>query len=596
MNKSNLSLENFLECQWDVVSIDIRSMYDYERNHHIQEMINSEDRPEVIEVLTLLQRASSMVLEPSSINCPYQALYNNHKDGSRTNLPEDFTPDEIDFFKSILESIEETWLSARLSDIVWLCDKPRNPLYARLAITSYIQNEINIDRWINEQVMYWERAARLCLQLKDINNLNKIEDSVYSALLEDYPDNTLANLWLASFLDKLYIARDKFENIAQKLLFIATNLKDEGNYNASRLYLELTEKIYFKLSDNVKWLDCLLMCAECYELEADSRSQNSNMVANSFIEKAIQAYRRVPTKFRLDHDVENKISNLRHKLSISGKSSVEEMGIVSLPGVDIKDLVQMSKEHVSNKSSLQLALLYFSGVSTITNYASLEADAAKILSEFSLKSMFGSVHVASDGRVIAKTPALTLNKDKESYKDNLHAQMIQNFKFGISIACKGQILPSLDEILLEYRITKDYLEALCFHAPIVPVGREKLLATALWLGFEYDFSNAIHLLCPQLENIVRTQLKENGAHTSNVDPEGIEHENGLSTLMDIALVDDIFGQDLAFEIKAIFTDSLGANLRNEVAHGLLDDNSAGSTEAIYGWWLILRMVIRSLAK
>ena len=53
-------------------------------------------------------------------------------------------------------------------------------------------------------------------------------------------------------------------------------------------------------------------------------------------------------------------------------------------------------------------------------------------------------------------------------------------------------------------------------------------SSALWLGFEHDFSNAIHLLCPQVEHMIRAKFKEANILTSNVDRQGIENENGLS--------------------------------------------------------------------
>lgn len=90
------------------------------------------------------------------------------------------------------------------------------------------------------------------------------------------------------------------------------------------------------------------------------------------------------------------------------------------------------------------------------------------------------------------------------------------------------------------------------------------------------------------------KLKEADAHTSNIDRDGIEHENGLSTLMELPQASQVFGEDLCFELKSIFTDSLGANLRNEVAHGLLSDNSSLSISTVYAWWMILRVIVHSL--
>ncbi|MDC5344857.1 DUF4209 domain-containing protein, partial [Acinetobacter baumannii] len=85
-----------------------------------------------------------------------------------------------------------------------------------------------------------------------------------------------------------------------------------------------------------------------------------------------------------------------------------------------------------------------------------------------------------------------------------------------------------------------------------------------------------------------------GAQTRNIDKAGIENENGLSTLMNLPEAEIIFGKDLVFEIKCIFTESLGFNLRNQVAHGLLDDETSSTIATVYAWWMMLRIIINSL--
>lgn len=67
-------------------------------------------------------------------------------------------------------------------------------------------------------------------------------------------------------------------------------------------------------------------------------------------------------------------------------------------------------------------------------------------------------------------------------------------------------------------------------------------------------------------------------------------EVGLSALMEKPETVDVFAEDTAFEIRALFCDPLGANLRNQVAHGLLSDGTTVSAESIYAWWLALRLV------
>ena len=93
--------------------------------------------------------------------------------------------------------------------------------------------------------------------------------------------------------------------------------------------------------------------------------------------------------------------------------------------------------------------------------------------------------------------------------------------------------------------------------------------------------------------MIRQLLKRNRlvtTHTKN----SIEEENGLSSLVSIVGAREILGDDLWFELQAVFTDSLSANLRNEVGHGLLDDDTSNSLYSIYAWWLVLRLVVRNV--
>jgi hypothetical protein len=64
--------------------------------------------------------------------------------------------------------------------------------------------------------------------------------------------------------------------------------------------------------------------------------------------------------------------------------------------------------------------------------------------------------------------------------------------------------------------------------------------------------------------MIRFHLKQHGAKTTNLDKNGIENEKGLSTLMELPEIETIFRKDLSFEIKALFCDPFGPNLRNEL--------------------------------
>lgn len=594
-----LTRELFLECNWNY-DISPEAHYGYSSvmsylQKSSKEMLER-GKTEHSKALELLAQATSMMLESSSINEPFKAYFHDFQKGRRSTLPEDFTEDELAFFDEIISDINEPWLKSRLADILWLLKRPRNIEYAKLAITSYISLPIDGATWVCDVKKCWERAARLCIQIKWLEKLKEIKESLFLAFCLEYPTEKFMALWIAELLDNLGIDSDFIADIALSLQKNAVYLKEQEDFYSARQYFELLSKKYQQCYNEEGYLNSLIEMAECFELEADSRSSGSNMVANSFYESAIQAYRRIPNKHRSTYNIKDKIRGIQVKITATGHASLDEMGMISTPGVDISDMIKKATEHVSGKKNPETALMYFTGLSSGAKYKKFEECAKQSLQSGFLSSLFGSTKMSGDGRVIAKTPAINLSagEDAPSNRVALHRNIQQQFSIEVQLVVEGQILPALRQLLMEHRFTKEFMVAACNHSSIVPRNREELLGHALWLGFEYEFSAAIHMLCPQIENIVRIKLKEYGVHTSNIDKEGIENENGLSTLMDLPEALELFGEDLTFEIKSIFTDPLGSNLRNEVAHGLLDDNTSSSIYSVYAWWMTLKLVIRSI--
>ena len=101
--------------------------------------------------------------------------------------------------------------------------------------------------------------------------------------------------------------------------------------------------------------------------------------------------------------------------------------------------------------------------------------------------------------------------------------------------------------------------------------------------------SALHVGVPQFENLVRVFLNRNGCITTTLDSKGIEAEIGLSALLDKSEAETVLGEDLLFEMKGLLTDHFGPNLRNEIAHGLASVHDCLSLNAVYVWWLMLRI-------
>lgn len=171
----------------------------------------------------------------------------------------------------------------------------------------------------------------------------------------------------------------------------------------------------------------------------------------------------------------------------------------------------------------------------------------------------------------------------------IRAEMVRDYGIQVGLVVQGYILPALEVLLLEHRLREVDFIALARNSPIVPKDRAVLFGKALFAGYERDFVTALHLLVPQMEHLVRVHLKQAGATTTNIDKDGIQNENGMSTLMELPETVQVFGKDLAFELNSLFCDAFGPNLRNELAHGLLDEDGFNTPFAIYAWWLALRL-------
>jgi len=119
--------------------------------------------------------------------------------------------------------------------------------------------------------------------------------------------------------------------------------------------------------------------------------------------------------------------------------------------------------------------------------------------------------------------------------------------------------------------------------------REEFFVRGLAAGFRGGFLVAECLLVPQIENSLRWVLHNLGAIPGSNDDEGIEEDWPLHRCLSQEKVQEFLGADLIFELRSLLIEKGGPNLRNLLAHGLLDAPNCYSVEAFYTWWLVLKM-------
>lgn len=568
---------------WQAFSAAARSSIDQGRNEHGK-------------VLWLLADACSMMLSPSSPNEPFKPIAVFHD--RRSVIPDDLHDADILFFAEIVDVIDADWLKARLSDLVWLKGKPRNTAFALKAIDAYRSLPLETDTWIHGGRDCWSRAISLARMLKGGagDRLEQMEATIVVAFNAVTRAGGFLGLWLADLLKSNGLGRSHRVDVAMKLEALAHEFDGEGDLHRAREYFSAAADWHKAIPDEVKAAEMTVAVAEGWVKEAIARSASespSHMVASSFYENAIQVYRTIPRAERATHWVDERVSELRARLNESGERSLGEMGLLRTPGVDITEIVENARRSVSGKSAHE-ALLAFANLHRGANVEELRSSVLERMRQYPLQSLFAATVISRDGRVIAKCPAMSLGGElTEDDEMAIRAEMVRDYGILVSIVVRGDVWPALEVLLLEHRLREADFVDLARQSPIVPKERAGLFGKALFAGYERDFVSALHLLIPQMEHLVRVHLKQAGAKTTNLDKDGIQNENGMSTLMDLPEAEQVFGKDLSFELKSLLCDAFGPNLRNELAHGLLDEDGCHTAYAIYAWWLALRLTFNT---
>ena len=555
----------------------------------LKNIATNETNTKLRKSLFLLSNICSPMIDLESRNEPFQPFMT--WGNKRSFLPIDLTDEEILYLSSILDEDLPPILKARIADILWTYLKPKNKKYSEIAIENYISMDVFKDFFQPDIYVFWERAAMLAKQAKN----NSLIEKIKSKLLEEI-ENPSTNwdfhlLKIIEIFDNTDLDKERNHKLAEKLLEKQKEFNHKQQFHIVEKYLELAAKLFKKSGNTEDSYKSLALLSQAIENHGDYRKNESVIVANSFYKLAFQRYREIPNSYRSTLQIDQKLDTVQEKITQSGLLITDELKLISTKEIDISDLQEHCAKHVKGKQTAFESLLYFSSVSSC-NFESIWKSTENNINNFPTSSLFGATSVSPDGRKISSIPPLAL--DGNNRDEVILKKAIKNFGIHMHLAVEGCILPSLNQIQKEYLFPKEFLIQLCKLSAIVPEKREILVANALYQGFEGDFGSAIHLLAPQVENMIRQRLKQNGLVTTHTAQKDIENEIGLSSLVNLDGAREILGDDLWFELQAVFTDSLSANLRNEVGHGLLDDETSNSLYSVYAWWMILRLVVHNV--
>lgn len=542
-------------------------------------------------VLWLLADACSMRLEPDDRAEPFIPVMG--PGAQRSALPDDWLEAERAFLAQAYLEITHPMLRARLADLAWHIAEPRHPNHARAAIDAYRQIRITWDCWLADGRECWARAIQLALILGKSGEsvLGEMESELVDAFFATGIDDAGLPLWIAELVDRQPILRDHRTVVAEHLSALGDQHTAASDPRLAQDLLLMAEAIYRADRDKERSHDMTVKVAELSVVQADwpagDGESRSAITASHFLDEAYQRLRRLPTEYRARHGLEQRLKQIESWLGEANQASIQEMVTFETEGVDITEPIREVESAMTGLDTVN-AVFKLAAISRAPSRANIESRARQLMREFPMQWLFGSTHLSMDGRVVGKRAPASLNENDDNA---LWVAMLQDYLIEVGIITQMRVLPALQTLRREHRIRLGDFINLARRCPLVPNGREEQVGRGLLAGYQGDYATAIHLLVPQLEHIVRVELQTAGIHTQKIGDDGVQSEKGLGSLADFSVTPDLLGEDRAFELKALFCEPIGPNLRNMVAHGLLDDQEAKSVYSLYAWWWVLRLIV-----
>jgi hypothetical protein len=483
-----------------------------------------------------------------------------------TAPPQDFFDEEkLNYLTVQARTVSNPIHAARFADVAWDLATRRNPEMARLAVRKYLDcaNLYRANRWGTDFGDAIKRAAELANMIRDSGLLSTVKENVLSRMRDlDHARDYRFCSDLATALKKaprMELTDAEWREVVDVLDHAAAYFQEEppereeslGPVDGPRERLVrsfLESKLSLAARTGLIDADAARTAlARSFEREADQRLSEENPLAVvSFYLEAEQAYERLG--MREDRD------RVRVKLRDAGVRSEEHMQPISttvpIETAEIEEYIR--------------PLLGEDGQDTLQRIAASslfipDLDEARQSAERNHETYIAQ-------RLF---PRITFNREYTvgyhgSDEELAEAAVTDYLVIGIRVAGVFRAY-LLDKLKTDYSLTAD---SLLHHFRTWGVCKPRNL-TLLERGFEHyfkeDYISALHILIPQFEDTLRSLLE--AANRPVARP--LKGTATLGALLDDSAFHGADDENLHRYYELVLLED-GLNLRNSVAHGLLE--------------------------
>ncbi|MGV8885007.1 MAG: DUF4209 domain-containing protein [Microbacteriaceae bacterium] len=499
----------------------------------------------------------------------------------RSLLPADFAEADIAVLAEIAELIPSLILRSRVLDVVAIAGDP-----ALRPARHAAQLQALADHGVTSEAMthaaeQWDRGLAVGVRFRGVASaqLDEIERQLVEAATTS-ADGELA-VRAARLLGDHRLGRQHAAAIAAHLAGHAGGIESI----AAQHTLEVAAEWFGRAGDPEGAEDATYAIVQRLIAQADA---SEAFRASIHLEMALKILRMLPRTARERLDVADLPIELARRIRESGAAAIGQMKVSTTESGDLGEHVAELLATIRNDDPVE-SIRRFACIQHFASLSATRTEAEERERRFPLSFLATRRTLSPDGRTVYRSPA---SSDATIYGEKAATWegMIKHYQLRVNLL-GGIVLPrAWRQLSTDHRLHIGDFQALANGSSVVPSTHEGVFARGLHYGYSGDFGAAVHLLVPAIEALVRLHLANAGERTSAISAGGNENEIGLSALMENERVVDIFGEDVAFELRALLCGPIGPNLRNEVAHGLIGDAVFSSGVSVYLWWLTLKLV------
>ena len=501
-----------------------------------------------------------------------------------------FTQNELQEYQALLEEIRSYPIApinkAKISDFLWVVENDFSN--AKIAETAYYEHLKNTGAFA-DHIMAINRILFISKKIRSKEINEEVRKNLLIKVLEEYDNSSHAKI---GYLIKT--AMEEKVDTGYLIPYVENILKtyDDNSCDAPLIgkFCDLLEELYCRKNNwqkrqkkkcitEPKLIAIRRRKIQAIRMEAEyagASSKGNLMRKIHYLKEVIQLLKTI-------QGTEEERKALLQEIAQIEEASLSEMMVWS----DKQDASGIVKELFRQLEDLdkEEALCYFASFLPIPVREKVKN---QVLNRTGiLNTIFPAAILGKGGKLIAKSrpvkkPDGTI--DEGALKDNMERTAAMEMDYFAQILVRNTFEYIRSRFVIEESDVKKIVDVSC----AIPEGRKESYTKGLMFGFSGDFLTALSILIPQIENAVRYLAVECGEPVYNMNEEGIEEVKPMHAVLELEGVKESLDEDLIFALNTIFCSKFGFNMRNNVAHGMLDDQAFQSFKALYIWWFALK--------